>query len=111
MSTPLHDLSEREWHERCAVQLRPMNDPQPGYFRVRIVARGPWLPARIWEYTPRVAGGPHLAAHIGGLNCEVEQVWLHGREITAELYNELMRSPPAEPLQPVSRRRTMETVQ
>lgn len=103
--TALHDWPERRWQEACPVELRDFNAVRPGYFRIRLVAYGPWLPARIWLYRPRVAGTDHLAAHIAGEFCDPTYLWQHGREITEELYRQLMAQPPANPSMPVIRRR------
>lgn len=94
------------WEAECPVApAGPIDEPRPGYFRLRKVARGPWLPARVYTYRPRVAGTDHLAAHIAGEGVEVNDVWLRGFPIDEAHYQRLMAEPPADPTAPVSRRK------
>jgi hypothetical protein len=102
---PCDPKRRKDWIEAAAFAPRTPDEPRVGYFRVRVVPRGPWCPARIWAYRPRVAGTDHLAAHILGTPCDVFDVWLSGREIDETEYQQLMASPPAAPMEPVSRRK------
>lgn len=102
--------TEREWVESCPPWPRVLDKPEPGYFRLRLVSKGPWVPARIWTYRPRPAGTDHFQAHINGKGAEVDDVWLRGRPIDKAHYDKLMAAPAADPMQPVSRRKMKETV-
>lgn len=97
--------TEAQWQAACPPPSRPIDKPEPGYFRLRQGARSPWSPARIYAYRPRVAGTDHLAAHIAGNGAEVDEVWLRGRPIDEAHYQRLMAEPPADPTAPVSRRK------
>ena len=102
--------TEAQWQSACP--LRPagfVDQPVPGYFRIRLVAKGPWCAARIYTYRPRVAGQDHLAAHINGEPAEVWRVYTYGRAIDEKHYRALMEQPASNPRQPVSRRKLKET--
>ncbi len=103
--TALHTWTERQWTEVGLLPMRQITDLRPGFFRVRLAPKAPWSPGRIYAYRPRVAGCDHLAAHVLGEPVEPGWLWLHGREITQEYYQQLMASPPAAPMEPVSRRK------
>ena len=78
-------------------------DPQPGYFLVRKVRGGPWLPAIIY-----------LRAEVLGEPADIYSVWDYGHPITEASYRYLMddaawcrqyapHEPLANPDKPVSR--------
>lgn len=100
--------TEAQWQAACPPWPRQLDKPEPGYFRLRAVAKGPWCAARIYTYRPRVAGTDHLAAHINGEPAEVEHVWTHGRPIDEQHYRALMEQPASNPREPVSRRKVKE---
>lgn len=80
---------------------RIIDQPRPGFFKLRMVKGGPWCPARIWPVRRRT-GSETLTAHILGEPAEVDRVWLYGREIPEADYQRLMREPPVSPRQPVN---------
>ncbi len=73
--------------------MRRIDRPEPGYFKVRLYRRGPWVPARIRWSTPidPLTGevldrSTRLEAFILDREVKVEQVWLYGRELTKDEY-------------------------
>jgi hypothetical protein len=62
---------------------RVIDDPQPGWFIVKLVKGGPRVPARIYR-----DGG--LNAEILGVVAGIDAVWLWGEFITEERYQYLM---------------------
>jgi hypothetical protein len=81
------------------------SDPEPGYFKLRFVRRGPWVPAIIWRPCPLIlpdpleatAPGPEqwccpaersraLRARIGDREASPDEVWERGREIPEHEY-------------------------
>ncbi len=75
---------------------RVIDKPQPGYYRVRMVRKGPWVPALIYlpcpcvpvehdihpdEWLRPLDRSCFLAAEIDGADAEVERVWIGGRPI------------------------------
>lgn len=81
---------------------RIINQPRPGFFKLRLVKGGPWVPSRIYAYRPRVAGTDHLAAHVNGEHCEVDRVWLYGHPISEDEYRRMLSSPHAQPKRAVN---------
>ena len=78
------------------VQSRPIADPQPGFYRLRVHKGGPWTPAVIfrpcplemhidepWNWLDR---WPRLAAEIDGIEVEIERVWHWGQTIKQAEY-------------------------
>lgn len=72
-----------------------MNDPQPGYYRRRLVRGGPWVPARIWYGLPADPWTGDLLDRSPRLQCEVagelrdpldQWTWLAARPIAEADY-------------------------
>lgn len=81
---------------RLPDQSRRIDQPEPGYFRMRLVRKGPWVGARIWfgVVTQR------LLAEVNGQPASVDDVWTSGEMISLADYQWLMDHPPADPMQP-----------
>lgn len=67
---------------------RMVSAPQPGFFKLRLVKGGPWVPARIFEIpavdpiTSETLDRPQmLNAEIDGAPVDVDRVWLFGYPI------------------------------
>lgn len=68
---------------------RMIGEPRPGFFRVRLVKGGPWVPARILRPCPidPTCGYPldrsprDLVAEVDGRPVPLDRVWLFGTEI------------------------------
>lgn len=84
---------------------RTLSDPRPGFFRVREVAGGPWMPARIfrpcplempvdapWQWLDR---WPPLQADIDGRPVSIDRVWTWGEPILAHRRHYELCSPQA----------------
>lgn len=65
---------------------RRIDQPRPGFFKMRLVRGGPFVAARIWQE------GDALKAHINAFPADLDRVWLFGREIAADEYKRLMGS-------------------
>lgn len=74
---------------------RRIDTPEPGYFRMRLVRKGPWVGARIY----RSALFGDLRATINGHDVDVFDVWTSGERISEDDYNWLIAHPPADPYQ------------
>lgn len=69
---------------------RNFSEPRPGWFKLRSVPRGPFMPARIYRPIPIEPGTnhvldrwPRLVAEIDGAVIEdIYEIWDWGREIT-----------------------------
>lgn len=73
---------------------RRIDSPEPGFFKIQLTSKGPWLPATIyrpcpiemfieepWHWLDR---WPQLAANINGEDAEPEKVWVGGFKIDIE---------------------------
>ena len=74
---------------------RVINKPEPGFFKMRLVKGGPWVPALIYrpcpiEFKPEtfqwIDRVYHLKAEIDGMPTDVDRVWLSGQYIIAAEY-------------------------
>ena len=72
---------------------RAIVKPEPGWFRTRMVRKGPWVPARIYcepatdPLTGELMERPAmLLAEINGRPCEPERVWQFCWPITEDEY-------------------------
>lgn len=65
-------------------ESRRVDEPRPGYFRMRLVRGGPYVAARIWQ------GKTGLLAHVNGAPTDLDRVWLFGHEIDLAEYQKLM---------------------
>jgi hypothetical protein len=78
-----------------AMGVRFIGEPQPGFFKLRLVRGGPWVSAAIFYPCP-IEGHPEifqwldrprrLAAEIDGHEADPMRVWLHGRMIPRSEY-------------------------
>jgi hypothetical protein len=74
---------------------RPIAEPEPGYFRMRLVKGGPWVAARIW-----IPFGI-LMGEINGGEADPHRIWESAERISVAAWLALMRDPPANPDQPI----------
>jgi hypothetical protein len=72
-------------------------DPEPGFYRMRLVRRGPWVAARIW----RARFGGYLHGSINGQPASPDRIWGLAEAIDEEQYARLMEDPPARPMEPL----------
>lgn len=89
----------RWWRAALADPRHPRHEsePQSGWFKMRMVKDGPWIPCRIWvEREVDPATGELMAPEV--LRCEVggerrnpERVWTSVRAITRADYDALVR--------------------
>ena len=85
------------------MQVRTINDPQPGYWLIRVAKNGPLTPARIWYERDPEQGEPEpwanaenrilgIFAEIAGRPASPERVWhTRGRAIPSEEYDFLLK--------------------
>lgn len=76
---------------------RRIDAPEPGYFRMRLVKRAPWIGARIYTCFDML-----VADCNGGWHVDVDRVWTSGIEITKDEYDELIANAPAFPGRPLN---------
>jgi hypothetical protein len=76
---------------------RIVDQPQPGFFRLRLVRGGPWVCARIYipcpmdPFTGEPTERPRLiCAEINGEDVEAHRVWHFGEPITASEFEFLL---------------------
>ena len=90
---------------------RRIDAPRPGWFLVRLVRGGVWVPARIEEaaglFSAAVDGKPCGAAHADPLRADgVMRIWLYGREVTQAEHDLLLAKPGRhDPRKPVDLRK------
>lgn len=74
---------------------RQINRPEPGFFKLKLVRGGPWVPAIIWracpiEFEPETFQAVdrcyHLQAEINGKQADVMRVWTARERITMAEY-------------------------
>ncbi len=74
---------------------RIINKPIPGFFKMRLVKGGPWVPALIYRPCPLelhpetfqwIDRWPHLKAEIDGMPVSVDRIWTSGRIIPVAEY-------------------------
>lgn len=83
---------------------RVLAQPEPGFFKLRLVRAGVFVPARIrrpcqcslfrgieHDWTDRCDRYRPLIATIGDRECSVDRVWTFGRFIDRDEYDYLMR--------------------
>lgn len=86
---------------------RQRGQAQPGFFKMRLVKGGPWVPARIHRPCHCTINGglinaahawrdtcdrfPRLVAEIAGEDADLWRVWENGRPIPQAEYDHLMR--------------------
>jgi len=91
--------------QRLLAPIRILGEPQPGHFKMRLVKRGPWVPALIWRPCPLILPDPleltpapedwclpterprMLRARIGTTEADPFEVWTNGQRITAREYH------------------------
>jgi hypothetical protein len=74
---------------------RQIDQPRPGWFRLRLARGAPLVGARLYQ---RLGV---LAAEINGQEADVEAVWTSGEWIDEAEYRRLLEAAPADPTQPV----------
>jgi hypothetical protein len=85
--------------------MRDIAAPRPGWFKMRLVKGGPWLPARIdqdcyctvgceeaHQWTSACDRHPHLRAVLDGREVTLERVWTSGREISEGEHSYLVQA-------------------
>jgi hypothetical protein len=84
---------------------RPIADPRPGYFKLRLVRRGPYVAARIacsWGFwTAEINGVLVRPSSPDPVAAGVFDIWTWGEAVSVEEYSMLLGSPPGDPYQPV----------
>ena len=74
---------------------RIINRPEPGFFKMRLVKGGPWVPALVYRPCPLemhpetfqwIDRVYHLEAEIDGMAANVDRIWTSGQRITAAEY-------------------------
>ena len=87
--------------------MKPIHedDPQPGFYKRRLVRGGPWVPAAIWVVEPeRDEAGDLMSdeiwcCQVNGISVDVydQWTWLAGHPITREEYDRLTDNDDAPP--------------
>jgi hypothetical protein len=87
-----------------AISKKPrrIDQPEPGFFKLRLVRKGPWVGARISQgmglWSATINGQSCGAPHPDPFGAEgVSRIWETGTAITAAAYDALLASPPATP--------------
>lgn len=77
------------------MMARIINKPEPGFFKMRLIKGGPWVPALIYRPCPLelcpetfqwIDRVYRLEAEIDGMPVDVNRIWTSGRQITAAEY-------------------------
>lgn len=85
---------------------RRVDEPQAGYYRVRMIKGGPWVAAQVEQklgiWSASINGVPCGAADFDPSRADgVFRVYLTGVSITKAEYDALVRSPPSSPRMPI----------
>jgi hypothetical protein len=91
---------------RRAEPSRAIAEPQPGYFRIRMVRKGPHVAARITRqlgfWSASINGESCGASHPDPAQADgVYRIWSTGIQITKTEYDALLKSPPLSPRLPI----------
>jgi hypothetical protein len=82
-------------------QRPSIDQPEEGFFRLKMVRGGPWLPVKIWFAAKGENQTPEWRCLVNGLVADVWEVWprVGGRGISEEEYKKLLPHPlPDRPL-------------
>ena len=86
---------------------RRIDQPEPGFFRIRLVRHGPFVPARIAHrlgfWTAEINGAPAGEAHVDPAFADaVYRIWTTGTRITEAEYRNMLGQPSVlDPAQPI----------
>ncbi len=90
---------------------RAIANPEPGFFKMRLVKGGPWVAALVYRPCPlemdpetfqHIDRWPHLSAEIDGKPASVDRVWTSGRIIPISEYLRLRAAPADRPHEAIS---------
>ena len=85
------------WQRTVAGERTPRteDDPQPGFYKIRMVRNGPFVPVEIWleqevdPETGELTADERLRAICNGEPRDPVKIWLYCRAISAEEYDGL----------------------
>jgi hypothetical protein len=85
LRTPTSPERALEFHARALAGARDSvheNDPRPGWWKMRIVKKGPWVPVKIWLEQDIDEGGELLGPEIvrclvDGSSWDPRDAWLY----------------------------------
>lgn len=88
------------WRRSVAGERVPRieDEPQPGYYKRRMVKGGPWVPVAIWleqdidPETGELTAPEEMRCIVNGLPADPVRTWPFCRPITAETYDALTGS-------------------
>lgn len=102
---PTSQSDQYAWWRRALDDPRTPRhdgDPQPGYYRARMVKGGPFVPVRIWldqsidADTGELTAPEELRAERNGWPIAPEAVWLSCRPVTQQDFHALVEAHAAE---------------
>jgi hypothetical protein len=83
------------------LQRPSIDQPEEGWYRLKMVRGGPWIGAKIWFAAKGEDQTPQWQCLVNGLAADVWEVWprVGGRGISEEEYRKLLPHPsPGRPL-------------
>ena len=101
-------------------QVNKLGPPEPGFYRLRLVKNGPWVPVRIWledgerdPETNELTSDQVLRAKVGDQDRDPLKIWTFLWDITEEEYYFLLsrahwavahnpKAPEANPTRPIN---------
>lgn len=95
---PSTEAEAYRWWRDTLAGLRPPwheDDPQPGFYKRRMVKGGPWVPVAIWieqeldEETGELAAPEELRCIVNGQPTDPVRTWTFCRAISAAEYDAL----------------------
>ena len=63
---------------------RTPDDPQPGYYKTKVVKRGPWVACRIWRDAEGI-----MRCRVGDDQTDPVSVWAYARPVTVQEWQTL----------------------
>ncbi len=99
MRRPTSPEAALDWHRRAIAGENPPRhegDPQCGWYRIRHVKGGPYVPMRIWlrqiidPDSGDLAEPEKIMADVGGEPGDPVNLWVYAEPITRETYEALV---------------------
>lgn len=93
MRQPTPEVQQYAWHTAAlSNREEPRNeaDPQCGWYQMRKVKGGPWIPVRIWLYqetdivTGDLSADERLMCEVDGITADPVPIWTHLRPISRD---------------------------
>jgi len=111
--TPSSQFEAYRWYRDALNSLTPSvhdGDPQPGWFKRRLVKQGPWVTVRIWldqvidPETGELSADELVCCEVDGIPADPRPIWTFLTPITRDEFNRIAaeRQAGADPRQKIN---------